>query len=146
MGLRYVHEKSARWDANKARIIGKAPAHTFGSGWERERDEGEMLPGDWWRFEDGGETVGYGWMDVNWGDAEILLATAPDARGQGVGSFILETLAAQARARGLNYMHNVLSPKHPRFDEVAAWLKKRGFSSGEDDTLLRARVPPYPAA
>ena len=77
MALRYVHEPSARWDADKARLVGGAPEQTFSKGWHKARAGGELLPGDWWRIEDEGETVGYGWMDVNWGDAEILLVTDP---------------------------------------------------------------------
>ena len=42
------------------------------------RPAGDLLPGDWWRLEEEGKVVGYGWMDVTWGDAQILLAVAPD--------------------------------------------------------------------
>ena len=47
---------------------------------------------DWWRAEDGGTTVGYGWLDVTWGDAEMTLAVHPDHQEKGCGTFILEHL------------------------------------------------------
>ena len=36
------------------------------------------------------------------GDAEILVAVAPQAHGQGLGGFVLEHLEEEARARGLS--------------------------------------------
>jgi N-acetylglutamate synthase-like GNAT family acetyltransferase len=139
MALRWLHETPPYWDTDKARIVGEAPAGVFGhelTGYA----EGDLLPNDWWRVEKDGRVVGYGWMDVSWGDAEILLAVAPDARKQGVGSFILERLEAEARARGLNYLHNVLRSSHPQHDEVRAWLRGRSFVTAEDGRLHRAVV------
>jgi len=99
---------------------------------------GDPLPGDWWRIEDGGDVVGFGWLDVVWGEAEIQLATAPSARGRGVGTFAVEHLEAEARARGVNYVYNTVRASHPDAAGVTAWLVKRGFEPSADGSLLRA--------
>lgn len=139
MGLRWLHETPPYWDADKARIVGEVPPGAFGTDFSRlARDA--LLPNDWWRVERDGRVVGYGWMDVSWGDAEILLAVAPEARKQGVGSFILERLEDEARARGLNYLYNVLRSTHPQHDEVRGWLRERSFMTAEDGRLHRAVV------
>ena len=137
MERRWISESPAYWDEDKARVIGAAPAGVFDRRF-RSCAIGELLPGQWWRAEEGGHVVGYGWLDVSWGDAEILLAAAPDARGRGVGSFILDHLESEARARGLNYLYNLVRPTHPDGDRVTAWLVKRGFRPADDGNLLRA--------
>jgi N-acetylglutamate synthase-like GNAT family acetyltransferase len=79
-------------------------------------------------------------MDVTWGDAEVLLIVEPDARGRGVGSFILEQLEQEARNRGLHYLYNLVQPEHPAHDDITAWLRNRSFSQTEDGKLARAIV------
>jgi GNAT superfamily N-acetyltransferase len=141
MGLEWIQESPPYWDADKARIVGAAGAGIFEPSLIG-REKGSLLPDDWWRVEADGKTVGYGWMDVNWGDAEILLAVDPAARGRGVGSFILERLEAEARDRGLCYLYNVVSETHPLHDEVTQWLTARSFMASEDGKLLRGVVQP----
>lgn len=137
MALQWNQERPARWDGPKAHIIGEAEAGIFDARFGR-LSEGDPLPGEWWRVDRDGEPVGYGWLDVVWGDAEIVLATAPGARGQGVGTFALDHLEREARARGLNYLYNTVRPTHPHKAEVSAWLEARGFQPSEDGSLLRA--------
>ncbi len=137
MALSWIRESPPLWDEGKRRIVGGAPPGIFDRRYG-ELAEGELPPGDWWRVEDGGTTVGYGWLDVVWGDAEILLATASDARGRGVGTFILEQLDREAKQRGLNYLYNVVRPNHPDRARVSEWLQKRGFRPSEDGSLTRA--------
>lgn len=139
MPLLWIHESPAIWDAGKARLVGRAPKGVFDARYAQAR-EGDLAPGEWWRVEEDGRVIGYGWMDVTWGDAEILLATDPEARKRGVGSFILSNLEAEAHARGLNYLHNVVRATHPNAEEVSAWLRRRGFVSSDDGRLLRAVV------
>lgn len=139
MTLKWIAENPARWDDDKARIVGAAPAGVFDSRYRQLR-VGERPPGEWFRVEDGAGVVGYGWLDVNWGDAEILLATDASARGKGVGTFVLEKLAEEAHARGLNYLTNVVRPTHPDAARVSAWLSRRGFHASEDGRLLRAAI------
>lgn len=139
MALSWIHESPAKWDAAKARLIGRAPAGIFDARYA-DASEGDLVPGEWWRVEENGRTIGYGWLDVNWGDAEVLLATDPEARGRGVGTFILLNLEAEAFARGLNYLYNVIRPTHPEREQVAEWLAERGFVASEDGRLLRAVV------
>ena len=79
MALKWIHENPAIWDAGKARIVGRAPKGVFDSRYAKS-NVGDLVPGEWWRVEDEGRTIGYGWIDVNWGDAEILLCTEPEAR------------------------------------------------------------------
>lgn len=146
MALAWIHENPAVWDTDKARIVGEAPTGIFDTRYSTTR-EGQLVPGDWWRVEDpDGRTVGYGWLDVVWGDAEILLATAPGETGRGIGSFILTKLEDEARARGLNYLYNVVRPTHPDGDRVTAWLIERRFAPSADGRLLRAVVRPDASA
>ena len=139
MGLRWVHETPPYWNADKARIVGGVDPGVFGHTFEGYA-EGDLLPNDWWRVEQDEHIVGYGWMDVIWGDAEILLAVAPEARKQGVGTYILERLEHEARARGLHYLYNVLRSTHPAHDEVDAWLRQRSFTCADDGRLHRTVV------
>lgn len=139
MSLSWIRERSATWDEEKRRIVGGAAPGTFDSRYARI-PIGALVPGEWWRVEDDGRTVGYGWMDVNWGDAEVLLATDVEARGRGVGTFIVEHLEDEARARGLNYLTNMVRPTHPEGARVSAWLAARGFVPSEDGRMLRAVV------
>jgi N-acetylglutamate synthase-like GNAT family acetyltransferase len=139
--MRWIAESPATWDADKARIVGAAPAGTFDSRYAQAK-LGELVPGEWWRVELDGRTVGYGWLDVIWGDAEILLATDIELRKRGIGTFILGQLENEARARGLNYLYNVVRATHPEGDAVAAWLVRRGFTPSVDGRLLRAVVRP----
>ena len=139
--LTWVHESPAYWGEEKARIVGAASAGTFDRS-VVDRSQGEVLPNDWWRVEQDGKTIGYGWMDVTWGDAEILLAVDPEHRQQGVGSYILEQLEEEARARGLHYLHNAVNAEHPDHAEVTAWLESRHFTASEDGSLARGVVSP----
>jgi len=138
VSLTWIRERNPVWDEPKDRIVGGVPAGVFDSRYDTLQ-KGNLVPGEWWRVEDeDGRVVGYGWLDVNWGDAEILLATEPDARGKGVGTFVLRQLEGEARARGLNYLYNLVRPTHPNAEDVAAWLSRRGFSQESDGRLLRA--------
>jgi N-acetylglutamate synthase-like GNAT family acetyltransferase len=138
MPFEWIREdRPARWDAGKRAIVGGSPEGTF----ELPKfGEGDIIPGDWWRVEDGGEVVGYGWMDVVWGDAQILLAVAVQHRGKGVGGFIVDNLEAEAKRQGLNYLFNVVPPRHPNPDGIAAWLQKRRFVASSEDRLSRRVV------
>ena len=124
------------WNADKQRIVGSLPKGVLDSRYSEMKD-GELLPCNWFRVEEDGKTVGYGWIDVVWGDAEILLATADESKKTGVGTFILEHLDSEARHMGLNYIYNVVRPTHPDGEAVAAWLTKNGFESKEDGRLTR---------
>ncbi|MCA9623479.1 MAG: GNAT family N-acetyltransferase [Myxococcales bacterium] len=136
MTLTWIAEQGPTWDADKARIVGGAAAGIFDTRFERLK-AGDPVPGQWWHVQDGDETVGYGWLDVVWGDAEITLATAPEAEAKGVGSFTLAELEKEARKQGINYLYNIVRPNHPKREEVTAWLKKRGFVASEDGSLFR---------
>lgn len=133
MALRWIRESPARWDGPKRRIVG-AEGDVFAAS---KTPEGELVPGDWWRVEDGGRTVGYGWMDTTWGDAEILLAVDRDARGRGVGTFILDRLETEAATQGLNYLYNVVPAGHPDPKGLAAWLRANRFADDGEGQLKR---------
>ena len=130
------HKDLPVWDSNKQRIVGNAPTGTL-DGRYAEMREGATIPCNWFRVEDDGKIVGYGWVDVVWGDAEILLATDPAAQGHGIGTFILDHLEEEARHMGLNYIYNMVRPTHPDGEKVTAWLVKRGFEIKEDGRMLR---------
>jgi GNAT superfamily N-acetyltransferase len=137
MDFKWIAENPPQWDEPKAKIVGGAPEGIFETA---GRSPGELVPGEWWRVEDDAGVAGYGWMDVTWGDAEILLAVAPDRQGSGVGTFILDQLEQEAAKHGVNYLLNVVRPTHPDREGISAWLGKRGFSRSHDDELLRRPV------
>jgi GNAT superfamily N-acetyltransferase len=141
MALEWIRENPPYWDLDKDRILGGAEPGTLQL---PVHAPGDLLPGEWWRVEDRGTVIGYGWMDCTWGDAEILLAVDPSRRGGGVGTFILDRLEEEGRERGVNYLYNRVRPTHPRRREVAEWLEARRFERSPDERLMR-RVAPYPA-
>ncbi len=141
MALEWIQETKPSWNDDKARILGGAPQGAFDRRYKLLK-KGDSLPGDWFKAVDAGKTVGFGWLEIEFGDAEILLATDPKAQEKGVGSFVITQLEAEARKRGLNYVYNVVRPTHPDKERVTAWLKKRGFSASEDGSLLRAATKP----
>jgi N-acetylglutamate synthase-like GNAT family acetyltransferase len=130
------HRDIPVWDADKLRIVGGTAKGILDSRYA-DIQEGTTVPCNWFRAERDGVVVGYGWVDVNWGEAEILLATADDAQGSGVGSFILEKLDDEARRMGLAYTYNTVRSTHPERDKVTAWLIKRGFEKNPDGRLTR---------
>ena len=138
--LTWVREESPVWDADKARVIGGAPEGAFVLPFR----DGEALPGDWWSARDtDDQVVGYGRLDTTWGgDAEILLAVAPDSQERGVGSFILDRLDDEAAGRGINYVHNRIRD-HEQRDLVHDWLVVRGFSGPVDGDLRKRVGQPY---
>ena len=133
----WIHENPPRWDADKSRILGGAPAGALPV---VAHASGALLPGEWWRVEDAGRVVGYGWMDCTWGDAEMLLAVDAAHHGRGVGGFILDGLAREAASRGLNYLYNVVLETHPDRERVMRWLEARGFAKSHDGDRLKRRV------
>jgi GNAT superfamily N-acetyltransferase len=138
MSLSWVHEASPRWNADKQRVLGDAAPGVFPS--LRALPSGADLPGDWWRVEDGGQVVAFGWMDTVWGDAEVLLAVAEGARGRGVGAFVVNHLGKEADQRGLRYLHNVIPTAHPDPEGLRAWLGRQGFAAAGEGGLLRRPV------
>jgi N-acetylglutamate synthase-like GNAT family acetyltransferase len=139
VSLTWTRESPPTWDADKARIIGEAPPGVFTLG---PFKPGDVVPGDWWRVEHDGRTVGYGWMDHSWGDAEVLLAVTPDDRRSGVGTFILDRLEDEAAERGINYLYNVVPAAHPNRAWLEHWLQRRGFQPSREGNLLKRMVRP----
>jgi N-acetylglutamate synthase-like GNAT family acetyltransferase len=134
--LVWRHEEDPRWDADRDRVFSSVPEAVFPT---LARRPGEPLTSDWWRVERDGRVVGYGWLDDVWGDAEVLLAVDGDERRSGVGGFVLARLEAEAAARGLNYVLNVVRGTHPDRDAVSTWLRGHGYTAA-DDGRLRTRV------
>ena len=131
--MEWIQESPPHWDAEKQRIIPDVLSIT--------KKDGEIVEGAWWRVEEEGQVVGYGWMESTFGDAEILLAVDESSRGHGVGTFILDQLEKEAHKQGLNYLYNVVPKKHPDKDKVSQWLQKRKFvPSGEDGETLKRSV------
>jgi GNAT superfamily N-acetyltransferase len=137
MTLAWIREDSPRWDAHKQRLFGEAELAAVGLA---APAPGEPVANEWWRVTDGGEVVGYGWLDSEWGDARITFFVAPGQRGRGVGRFILQHLEAEAAARGLNYIYNVVPETHPDGRWIANWLSLQGFREASRGQLRR-RVP-----
>ncbi|WP_062393362.1 GNAT family N-acetyltransferase [Gordonia phthalatica] len=144
MTLQWERESAPTWDADKQRIVGGAPEGAFDLAYAPDAP----VAGEWWAVRDGDAVVGYGWLDIAWGDAEILLATAPDAQRRGVGAFVLDNIEAEAAKRGVNYVYNTIRAGHPDRVSLREWLESHGFEGG-DDGSLRKRITsgsPAPAA
>lgn len=137
MALAWVREPLALWDADKQRIVGDASPHVFAVA---ASAPGTVLPGDWWRVEDDGRVIGYGWMDYSWGDAEVLLAVESNSQSHGVGTFILDRLDEEAAQRGLNYLYNVIPAHHHDKGGLKRWLLQRGFVGAKEGDLFKRTV------
>lgn len=134
MTLRWIREDTPVWDDAKHAILRGAPEGALEL---PKLAKGDLAPGEWFRVEDDGPILGYGWMDCTWGDAEITLAVDPVHRGKGVGAFILENLEKEAAARGVNYLYNAVRPTHPRRSAVTRWLEGFGFQPSGDGLLKK---------
>ena len=132
--LRWVKDDDPRWDTDRERVFATVPEGVFRA---ESRTPGERLTSDWWRVEDGGRVIGFGWLDDVWGDAEILLAVDESARGTGAGAFTLARLEDEAAARGLNYVMNVVRDTHPDRATVTEWFRAHGFTGTEDGRLIK---------
>ncbi len=126
----------ARFDASKEAFFARLPPGSV-----HVDRAGELLPGTWWRLEADGEVVAYGWMDITWGDAQILLAVHPEHQRHGYGAAVLDHLEAEAHKAGLSYLFNTIPSDHPDPAAARAFLQAHGFvASGLDGTLLRRKV------
>ncbi|HEY1914092.1 MAG TPA: GNAT family N-acetyltransferase [Streptosporangiaceae bacterium] len=136
MALHWTKEDRPVWDADKRRLFGLA--ELAATGLDRPAD-GSPLADEWWRVtDDDGSVAGYGWLDSEWGDAQITFLVDPARRGAGIGAFIVSQLEREAAARGLNYIYNVVPPSHPDPAWMTRWLTTQGFTPGTGD--LRRRV------
>jgi GNAT superfamily N-acetyltransferase len=134
MALTWVREDTPVWDAAKQSIVGGAPPGALET---PKLAMGELVPGEWFRVEDNGTTVGFGWMDCTWGDAEITIAVAASRRGEGIGAFIVSHLEKEATTRGLNYLYNAVRPTHPDGVRVTRWLETQGFKPSGSGLLKK---------
>lgn len=138
MGLVWERQHNPRWDSEKRTLFAELPVGLFPE--LRATADGGAVPGDWWRVRAGDSVVGFGWMDVTWGDAEVLLAVSPASQRGGVGTFVLDRLDEEAARRGLRYLHNVVPATHPEPDRLRSWLERRGFAASGEGNLLRRQV------
>lgn len=74
MALSWIREDTPVWDAAKQSIVGGTPEGALSLA---PLQAGELVPGEWFRVDDDGAAVGFGWMDLTWGDAEVTLAVDP---------------------------------------------------------------------
>ena len=96
--LQWVREDNPRWDADKDRLFGDLELASVGLS---RPAVGAAVADEWWQATDAaGVVVGYGWLDSEWGDAEITFMVAPAYRGAGVGDFIVGELGARGRRAG----------------------------------------------
>jgi GNAT superfamily N-acetyltransferase len=136
-GLQWIREDAPRWDADKRRLFGEAELAATAL---NPPAAGAPVADEWWHVADAaGVIVGYGWLDSEWGDAEVTFLVAPGRRGERVGEFIIDHLEAEAAARGLNYIYNVVPVTSPNPEWVTAWLVGHGFVAGDGDLRRRVR-------
>ena len=134
MALTWVREDTPVWDGAKQSIVGGAPEGALEI---PKLALGELAPGEWFRVEENGATLGYGWMDCTWGDAEITIAVDRSRKGEGIGAFIVSHLEKEATARGVNYLYNAVRPSHPDRETVTRWLVSLGFKPSGDGLLKK---------
>ena len=134
MTLAWIKQDAPRWDADKRRVFGDAELASVGL--ERPVDDAAIAD-EWWAVTRDGEIVGYGWLDSEWGDAEISFVVAPVARGVGIGGYVVDHLTAEAASRGLRYLYNVVPDSHPDPAWMTRWLTDQGFHPGTDGSLRR---------
>lgn len=135
MNLGWTKQNRPRWDEDKDRLFGDADLAAVGLA--ARPAVGDAIADEWWEVRSGDEVVGYGWLDSEWGDAQITFFVAADHRGAGVGAFIVERLADEARERGLMVTYNVVPSTHPEPAVVSAWLRKRGFTDAGEGELRK---------
>ena len=135
MTLHWTKEDAPVWDAAKQAVFG--PDGLAATGLVPPAD-GAPLADEWWRVTDsGGAVVGYGWLDSEWGDAQITFLVAPGRRGAGLGEFIVGRLEQEAAGRGLNYIYNVVPATHPDPAWMTHWLTEHGFTVSATGDLRR---------
>lgn len=135
MTLRWAKEDTPRWDADKQRLFGRDELAATGLS---AAEDGAALADEWWRVtDDAGTVLGYGWLDSEWGDAQITFLVAGPERGHGVGAFVVGQLEREAAARGLNYIYNVIPAGHPDPAWMRQWLGLQGFSPSAHGDLRR---------
>ena len=135
--MKWVKEDLPRWDDDKQRLFDDAALLAVGM---HRPGPGTPLADEWWHVVgDDGAVVGYGWLDSEWGDAQITFFVDPARRGAGIGEFVLDHLEDEAHKRGLNYIYNVVPDTHPDRRWMTTWLESHGLTdSGQGD--LRWRV------
>ena len=122
----------------RAPDTGPGPVALYVKAWGRQGDtaviaiDGGFPVGAAWFRLFGRDRPGYGFVDER--TPELAIAVVPSARGKGVGSALLETLLAKARAAG----HEAVSLSVDRDNEGAIELYERhGFEAvgSSDDSL-----------
>lgn len=133
----WTKENRPRWDADKDGLFTDADLAAVGFG---ERPAvGDAIADEWWvvRVPDDDAVAGYGWLDSEWGDAQITFFVAAAHRRSGLGSAIVDRLAGEARERGLSIVYNVVPQTHPAPAVVTAWLEARGFTDAGEGELRK---------
>lgn len=135
MGFTWTKETRPRWDADKQAAFDAVALASVGM---KAPTSDAAIADEWWRVaDDVGNLIGYGWLDSEWGDAQIAFFVTPRARGNGAGEFILNRLEAEAAARGLNYIYNVIPAGHPDPQWMTYWLTQHGFYPSPHGDLRR---------
>lgn len=132
----------------RAPDAGPGPVALYVKAWGRPGDtaviaiDGGFPVGAAWFRLFGKDRPGYGFVDE--GTPELAIAVVPSARGKGVGSALLDTLLAKARAAG----YDAISLSVDRDNEGAIDLYERhGFEpvgSSDDSLTMLARLPTAP--
>ncbi len=137
MTATWTKQNRPRWDADKDRLFSDDDLAAVGFG--ARPAAGDAIADEWWevRVADDADVAGYGWLDSEWGDAQITFFVAEAHRRSGLGSFVVDRLAGEAHERGLSVIYNVVPKSHPELAVITAWLEARGFTDAGEGELRK---------
>lgn len=120
----WIKEEKPLWDRNKIKIIGS----NIGCFVISDIQEGDKLEGKWFKLTDKyGQIVGYGWIDIIGGEAEISVAVDKKYKGNGYGTQIINNLYTEIKKLGFDEVIAVVREENSNAEDVIRWVYKNGY-------------------
>jgi ribosomal protein S18 acetylase RimI-like enzyme len=119
----WIQEQPALWDETKQNILG---ANKGAFDIEHTQVGGE-LDGVWFKLIDNNEIIGYGWIDLAYGNPEISIAVDSHKRFSGYGNTILRNLEEKALALGFSEVECIVRRKNADAINAIKWFHRNGF-------------------
>lgn len=119
----WIKEEEPVWDSDKEDIIDCAPQGSFNMG---PKSNG-TISGDWWKLVENKRVIGYGWISMISGDAELLIAVRKSEQHKGYGNIILENLEMEASKLKHNKVVAIIQSENINAVNIIYWLDRKGF-------------------